>query len=164
MRAWAGAALLILVSVVAARADDVQTAREAVSSTLQKDGGGLVPFQAACPQKNADPWGFVSSSVVVPIDKANSAVLVNVGMCDGGNGHGQFLVILENGTPHLVQGTEIGDMSFIGLNMFSDGDSVTLYGDRWLKSDAHCCPSKKATLEYNLKTHQHKLAIVGSNK
>jgi hypothetical protein len=55
-------------------------------------------------------------------------------------------------------------MSFLASDMYLDGDTLKLYGSRWLKTEPHCCPSKKATLEYNLKTHRHKFTITGDNR
>jgi hypothetical protein len=164
MKTWATAVAAMLVSLVAARADDLQGAHAAISTLLQKDGGGLVGFLAACPKKNSDPWQYVGATTIVAVDETDRGVLVNTGYCNGGNGAGQYLVIIQNGEAHVVTDIGIEDMSFLADNMYADGDSLVLYGNRWLVNDPHCCPSKKATLEYNIKTHQHKLTIVGDNK
>lgn len=155
---------ILLVTARAAHADDIQTAYAAVTALLQKDGGGLVSLRSLCPTKNTDPWEYASSAVFVSIDGKDSAVLVNSGQCNLGNGHGQYLVLIQGGVAHAVTDAEIQDMSFLASGMYSDGDSLFLYGDRWLGNDPHCCPSKKATLEYNFKTHRHKFTIVGNNK
>jgi hypothetical protein len=159
-----GALAILLATAGSARADDVQTATAAVNTLLQKGGGGLVPLHASCPTKNADPWQYVGSSTVVSIDAADRAVLVNTGQCNGGNGSGQYLVLIQNGTANVVTDAGIADMSFLADNMYAVGNSLFLYGNRWLSTDPHCCPSKKATLEYNVKTHQHTLTNVSDNK
>jgi hypothetical protein len=164
MKMWPAAVGAMLLSVVAARADDLQVAHAAVTAMLQKDGGGLVGFLAACPKKNADPWQYVGSTTIVAVDEADRGVLVNTGYCNGGNGAGQYLVIIQNGAAHIVSDIGIKDMSFLADNMYAEDGSLVLYGNHWLDNDPHCCPSKKATLEYNIKTHQHKLTIVGDNK
>ena len=163
MKLWATAALAFLLSVAAAHADDLQKAFDAVGATLQKDGGGLVPLYAACPKKNADPWLYVGSSVVVFFSETDRAILVNAGLCNGGNGSAQYLVIIENGVATLAD-VGLKDMSFLADNMYAEGNTLSLYGNRWLNNDPHCCPSKKAILEYNVKTHQRKLTIVGDDK
>ena len=114
---------------------------------------------ASCPKANLDGWEYVGSSTVVFINEADAAVLVNVGLCNGGNGSGQYLAVIQNGTANIVTDIGLADMEFLADRMYVDGDSVFLYGSRWLKNDPHCCPSRKATLEYNLKTHQHKLTL-----
>ena len=78
--------------------------------------------------------------------------------------HRAQLVIVEGGTARVVTDAEIKDMSFLASNIYLDGDTLKLYGSRWINADPHCCPSKKATLEYNLKTHRHKFINTGDNK
>lgn len=164
MRIWAAAGLVVLLSAVSAWASDVQSAYGAVSALLQKDGGGLVARQTQCPRKNDDPWWYAASATVASIDEHASAVLIDALDCGGGNGHGQFLVLVEGDAARVLTNLGIGDMDFIASAMRVDDDSLVLYGDHWLDSDPHCCPSKKASLEYNLKTHQHKLTIIGNNQ
>jgi hypothetical protein len=163
MRIWAAAALAVLLSTVAAHADELQQAFDVVGAILQKDGG-LVPLQASCPTKNDDPGQYVVSSTMVSINKTDRAVLVDTGDCGGGNGSGQYLVVIQNGAAHAVTDAGIADMSFLADHMYVEDNSLVLYGNRWLSNDPHCCPSKKATLEYNLKTHQHKYTNTGDNK
>jgi len=164
MRAWAAAALAVISSTIAARADDLQKAFDAVGAVLQKEGGGVVPLQSSCPKKDDDSSQFVVSSTVVFINEADRAVLVDTGQCGGGNGSGQYLVIIQSGAANVVTDAGIEDMSFLADHIYADGNSLFLYGNRWLKNDPHCCPSKKATLEYNLNTHRHKFTDVGDNK
>lgn len=164
MRLWL-AAFVILFSAGAAHADVLQSAFDAVDASLKSDGG-LVPYQGLCrrPLDLEDSRQFVGSSIVVFVDQSDQAVLVNTGRCDGGNGSGQYLVIIQNGTANLVTDAGLADMRFLASNMYADGDSLFLYGNRWLSKDPHCCPSKKATLEYNVKTHRHKLTITGGTQ
>jgi hypothetical protein len=158
-----GALVLLAAMTGSARADDIQTAYAAVNSLLQKDGGGLVARHALCPQGQDNSVQWAASATVVEINETDRAILVNSGQCGGGNGSGQYLVIVQRGSARVVTDAGIEDMSFLASNMYLDGDTLTLYGDRWLNSDPHCCPSKKARLEYDLKTRRHKLAIVGDN-
>lgn len=164
MRLCAAAALAVLLSTVAARADELQKAFDAVSAVLQKDGGGVVRFLSSCPKNNDDPWEYVVSSTIVFINDADRAVLVDTGHCNGGNGSGQYLVVIQNGAANAVTDVGIGDMSFLADHMYVDGNSLSLFGNRWSKNDPHCCPSKKTILEYDLKTRQHKYTNVGDNK
>lgn len=164
MRLWVAAALAVLLSTVAARADEFQKAFDAVSAVLKKDGGGVVRFLSSCPKNNDNPWEYVVSSTVVFINEGDRAVLVDTGYCNGGNGSGQHLVVIQNGAANVVTDAGIEDMSFLADHMSVDGNSLSLFGTRWGKDDPHCCPSKKALLEYDLKTHRHKYTNVGDNK
>jgi hypothetical protein len=133
---------------------------------LKGDGGGLVLYRASCrqPLDFDDNRQFVGSSTVVFVNKSAQAVLVNAGLCNGGNGSMQYLVVIQNGEAKVIDGLGIADMSFLAHDMYVDGDSLFLYGSRWVNKDPHCCPSREATLEYNLKTHQHKLTLAPKNK
>jgi hypothetical protein len=161
MRLWVAAVLAILLPMTAARADVLQTAFDALNARLKSDGG-LVLFQASCrhPLDFNDNRQFVGSSTVVFINKSDQAVLIGTGLCNGGNGSGQYLVVIQNGEPNIVTNIGIQDMNFLADHIYAEGDSVFMYGSRWLKNDPHCCPSKKATLEYNIKTQEHKLTLV----
>ena len=165
MRLWAAAALAIALSVAGARADNLQNAFDTVTAYLKKDDSGLVQFYDACPKKNADDeWLYAGSVLVVFINATDRAILVNAGQCNGGNGSSQYLYVIQRGAAQLVSGLGLADMSFLASNMYVDGDSLSLYGSRWMNNDAHCCPSRKATLEYNLQTHQHKLTLMPKDK
>jgi hypothetical protein len=162
-----GALAILLATMGSARADDIQTAYLAVNVLLQRSDGGLVSRKSLCPKKHRSTegrWEFASSATVVSINDSDSAVLVDTGECYGGNGSGQYLVIIQNDAASVVTDAGIEDMSFLADHMYAEDDSLFLYGDQWLTTDAHCCPSKKATLEYNLKTHQHTLTTAGDNK
>jgi hypothetical protein len=159
-----GAVAIIVAMAGSARADDVQSAYAAVNVLLQQEGGGLVARQALCPPGHDNTVEWAASATVVEINETDRAILVDSGHCNGGNGSGQYLVVLQGGAARVVTDAGINDMSFLASNMYLDGDVLTLYGNRWLKADPHCCPSKKATLQYNFKTHRHKLTITGNNK
>lgn len=146
-----------------AYADGLQKAYSAVGSYLQSRGGGLAPFYASCPKVDNDEWQSVASALVVPLSQTDSAVLVNTSMCNGGNGSGQYLAITQRGATRLVLDAGFGDMSFLASNAYFYGDTLTLYGSRWLPNDPHCCPSKKANLEFNLKTGGRKLTILNDS-
>ena len=47
-------------------------------------------------------------------------------------------------------------MSFIAQQMSASDGVVSLYGSRWMPDDAHCCPSKEGTLEYDTKNKKHR--------
>ena len=162
MKLWCAVGFGMLLSAGSAQADVLQTAFDALNARLRVDGGGLVLFQASCrrPLDPDDDRQFVTSSTVTFIDKSDQAVLINTGLCNGGNGSGQHLVVIRSGEPKIVTNIGIGDMSFLADHMYADGDSVFLYGSRWLQNDPHCCPSRKATLEYNIKTQAHKLTLL----
>jgi hypothetical protein len=106
--------------------------------------------RSATPRKNPQ-----SRAQVVPINASSNAILINSEMCGGGNKNGQYLVVAQNGKSEVITNAEIGDMSFLGKITHVDGDVIYLSGMRWLENDPHCCPSKDAVLEYNVKTHKH---------
>jgi len=162
-RAILGSLTLLLASSSLAHADGVQSAFGAVGVRLQSKGGGLAPMLASCPKSNNDNWQYVGSALFVPISPTDSAVLVNTGHCDGGNGAGQYLVLNRGGGAKLVNDSTIGDMSFLATNAYFLDGTLTLYGDRWLPDDPHCCPSKKANLEFNLATGARKLTVIDQN-
>jgi hypothetical protein len=85
--------------------------------------------------------------------------LIDTGICSGGNKHGQYFVVTHQGAARLITDAGIDDMSFLGKIGYVDGDIVYFDGVRWLPNDPHCCPSKNATLEYNLKTGKHKFTL-----
>ncbi len=163
MKVAALAVLTVAVLCAPARADGVQAAFGAVGGQLQSHGGGLADFLGSCPKTDNDAWQWVGSAIYVPISPTDSAVVVNTGMCNGGNGQGQYLVMNRGASSRIVTNAGIGDMNFIATTAYFFDDTLTLYGNRWLPKDPHCCPSKKANLEFNLKTGAHKLTIVEGN-
>ncbi len=107
-------------------------------------------------------YEYVTDTQIVPINASSNAILLNSEMCGGGNKNGQYLVITRNGTARVVTDAEIGDMSFLGKITHVEGGIIYLSGMRWLKNDPHCCPSKKAVLEYNIKTYKHRFTLAGA--
>jgi hypothetical protein len=164
MKTIASVALSIVLVAAPAYADDLQNAHAAITRLLQKDGGGLVSPRSACPNRNADPWEFADTSNVVSITDTDKAVLVDTHQCAGGNKHGQYLVVIQNSVAQVVTDAEIDDMSFLANNMRVEGTTLALEGYRWLNQDPHCCPSKRAILQYDVKTHQHRFIITGDSK
>ena len=79
-----GALAIFMAMATSARADDIQSAYAAVNALLQKDGGGLVPRQAMCPQGHDNLVEWVASATVVEIDAADRAILIDSGHCNGG--------------------------------------------------------------------------------
>jgi hypothetical protein len=143
-------------------AHNLLSSREAVSEYLKREGGGLVARQSNCPKEPGNLWEFVIDTQAVPMNASSNAILINSEMCGGGNKMGQYLVVVRNGKSEVITNAEIGDMSFIGEITRIDGDVVHLSGTKWLQNDPHCCPSKNADLEYNVKTHQHKFTLTGN--
>lgn len=142
-----------------ARADELKSAREAVDRALKNDeGGGLVARQSACPQSTDDASEYITRVELAPVGEWD-AVLIDTAMCGGGNRHGQYLVITRHGKSRLVTDTEIGDMSFLGQINHIDGNKLFLSGNRWLPDDPHCCPSRRAVLEYDVETGKHSLKL-----
>lgn len=158
-----GSLIVLLSSACALHADGVQSAFDVVGGRLRSHGGGLAALLDACPKSNNDNWQYVGSALFVPINPTDSAVLVNTGPCDGGNGAGQYLVINHGGVARIVNDAVIGDMSFLATNAYFIDGVLTLYGKSWLSSDAHCCPSKKASLELNLATGKRKFTVLNDN-
>jgi hypothetical protein len=152
---FCGTFIFLWVCISDSIADDLQSSREAVSQLLKKEGGGLVAQESKCPKKIVNLWEFVTDTQVVPINASSNAILINSEMCGGGNKNGQYLVVAQNGKSEVITNAEIGDMSFLGKITHVDGDIIYLSGMRWLENDPHCCPSKDAVLEYNVKTHKH---------
>jgi hypothetical protein len=161
MKIWSATALAMLLSVGSAHADMLQTAFDALNGMLKVCGGGLVLYQASChqPLDPNDNREYLGSSTVVFIDKSDQAVLINTGLCNGGNASVQHLVVIQNGEPNIITNIGIQDMNFLADHMYADGSSIVLYGSRWMQNDPHCCPSRKAMLEYNIKTQEHKLTL-----
>jgi hypothetical protein len=157
-----GALIFLCCSISTTIADDLKSSREAVSRFLEKDDGGLVAQQSECPKKAGNLWEFVTDAQIVPINTTSNAILINSEMCGGGNKNGQYLVITQHGKSEVVTNAEIGDMSFLGKLTHVDGDVVYLSGKRWLENDPHCCPSRDAVLEYNIKTRKHRFNMTAS--
>jgi hypothetical protein len=162
-RAAIGSLAILLFACCMARADGVQSAFGAVGERLHTKGGGLAPLVGSCPRSNNDNWEYVGSALFVPISQSDSAVIVNTGQCNGGNGSGQYLVINRGGAARVVNDPAIGDESFLATNAYFFDDTLTLYGNRWLPNDGHCCPSKKANLEFNLKTGKRTFTLLNEN-
>jgi hypothetical protein len=129
-----------------AQADGLQGAITAVSKHLRDHGGGLALLSASCPESNNDEWQYIGSAVFGPISQTDRAVLVNTGRCNGGNGSGQYLVITRGGVARLITDAGIADMSFLAESAYFGDDTLTLYGNRWMTDDPHCCPSKEGQL------------------
>jgi hypothetical protein len=149
----------LLMFVPPSQADDLRNAQSAIGALLQKDGGGLVAQRDACPKRNDDAWEYVENAQVAPINETDYAILIDSRNCNGGNKHGQYLEIAQNGSAHVVTNAEIDDMSFIASNIRIEGMSVFLTGSKWGADDPHCCPSKEAVLEYNIRTGSHKFTL-----
>ncbi len=140
----------------AATADDLQKARSAVNALLVKDGSGLAPSKALCPNVTGNLQEYVTRIEFVPVTATTNALLLSSETCGGGNKHGQYLYISKSwGGGDLVTDAEIGDLSFLGVISHVDGDTVYLSGNRWMPTDPHCCPSKKGILSYNVSTKRH---------
>jgi uncharacterized protein/predicted aspartyl protease len=145
-------------------ADDLRNAQNSIGSLLQKNGGGLAANQKGCPSidisdRANDGWEYVEKTQSVAINETSTAILIDSEMCNGGNGYGQYLVITESGSARVITNAEIADMSFLGSISRVEENSVILTGHRWGPNDPHCCPSREATLEYDIRTGQHKFTL-----
>ena len=129
MKTCCAAAVALLLSAGSAYADVLQTAFDAVNSMLKFQGGGLVLFQSSChhPLDPNDNRQVVGSSTVVFLSRSDQAVLINTGLCNGGNGSSQHLVVIQNGEPNIITNIGIQDMNFLADHMYSEGDSLFLY-------------------------------------
>jgi hypothetical protein len=107
---------------------------------------GIVSRYAACPPtEQGGMLEYMDGFQLVPIDEKRDAILIDTHQCGGGNKHGQYFLISANGKCDLIRDPKIGDMSFKGM--------------RWTDSDAHCCPSREGTLEYDVSTGRYKFKL-----
>jgi hypothetical protein len=130
----------------------------------RKDGGGLVGSINLCPSLNISEsldqdWQYVAKSQIVSINSTDNAILIDSELYNGGNGYGQYLVIVQKSKAKVITNAEIHDMSFLGNISRVEDHTVYLEGYRWEPNDAHCCPSREATLEYNIRTGQHRFTL-----
>jgi len=130
-----------------------------VDRALKGEGGGLVARETVCPRTPGDMTEYVTRMALVPVGDSSDAILIDSGMCGGGNKHGEYLVIARHGKSQLVTDAEIGDMSFLGEISHVDGNKIYLSGNRWLPDDPHCCPSRQAVLEYDADTGKHSFKL-----
>jgi hypothetical protein len=80
-------------------------------------------------------------------------------LCPEGNSVDQFLMIIQNGVGRVIASELVGDLKFKGDDMWVDGNTLYLKGEKWSGDDAHCCPSKEGTFEYNISSGSHKFKL-----
>ena len=121
---------------------------------------GLVPRYAKCPpMEQGGMLEYMDNFQLTPIDEHTDAILIETHQCGGGNKHGQYFLISQNGKCDVVTKPEIGDMAFIADSMYANENIVTLKGIKWADSDPHCCPSAEGTLDYNAVTKQYSFKL-----
>ena len=147
----AGALAILLATPCPARPDPLQSAFAVVSMRLQSQGGGLALLYDSCPKTDNDEWESVSSALIVPINRTDSAVLINTGRCNGGNGSGQYLVLSQRGVTRVITDAAIGDMSFLATNAYYFDNTLTLYGNRWMPLTRTAVHQRKPTWSSILK-------------
>ena len=146
--------------------NELQSARSAIDQFLRASvaaecdslahcSAGLVRHRDYCPT-DAHLEEYAVEYHVVPINRMANAILIWTRPCGGGNKIGQYFAIATGGEVELITDAEIGDMSFIAQGMSASDGVVSLYGSRWMPNDAHCCPSKEGTLEYDTRTKKHR--------
>jgi|SRR5208337_128634 len=128
---------------------------------VKEEKTGIVLRNSSCPP--ADESGmieYMDRYDVVSLEENINAILIDTHQCGGGNKHGQYFLFSKGERCTLVTDPEIGDMKFIAESMYSpDGRVVTLKGMKWTREDAHCCPSKEGTLEYNFLDGSYKFRL-----
>jgi len=146
------------INVRTSEAGEVSIATDALDKFLKKRGEGAVSQREKCPKTSADIW-YAIDYKIVPINDSSSAVTVFAMLCPEGNYSDEYLIIIENGKGRVVANDLIGVSKFMSSNMWVQGNTIYLEGSKWLTNDAHCCPSKEGTLEYNIKTDRHKFKL-----
>ncbi|MFZ4703774.1 MAG: hypothetical protein ACOYMG_27335, partial [Candidatus Methylumidiphilus sp.] len=102
---------------------------------------------------------YLAKSQLLRVDSGLNAVLLTSVFC-GGNGVNKTLVLVKNSKPEIVKDFAMGDMRFLGEMRSVKGRTIVFYGDKWKSDDAHCCPSQKAELSFNVDTGQQSLKVV----
>lgn len=155
-------AIFYIASIGLCAAGEISIATETLSSFLKQRGGyrgkGAVSQREKCPKSSADIQ-YITDYKIVPINDSSSAVSVFTMSCPEGNSVDQFLIIIQNGKGQVVASDLVGDSNFKGGEMWVDGNTLYLQGDKWARDDAHCCPSKEGTFEYNISTGSHKFKL-----
>lgn len=156
-----------LVLSAAAHADPASIAVAAINQEWSRLGSARLQ-QTACPDRiNPDDMNAsVVSADVLRVSATTQAVLVNAEPCNGGNQAIQKLVIVEPARAYVVLEREIYDMNFLASSMHLNGTTIELSGYKWIESDdgqldAHCCPSRHATLYYDVVAGTHKMKLLG---
>jgi hypothetical protein len=152
--------LFYLSEVRVSEAGEISISTETLDLFLKKRGEGAVSQREKCPKTNTNVQ-YIVDYKVVPIDDSSSAVAVFTMACPEGNSTDQFLMIIRNGNGRVIASDLIGDLRFKGDDMWVGGDTIYLKGVKWLGGDAHCCPSKEGTFEYNISNGSHKFHLKG---
>jgi hypothetical protein len=152
-----------LITVQNSQAGEVSIATEALNSFLKKRGDGAVSQSEKCPKTSDNIW-YAIDYKIVPINDSSSAMTVFVMLCPQGNYSDEYLIVIENGKGRVVANDLIGVSKFMSSSMWVQGNTIYLEGSKWLTNDAHCCPSKEGTLEYNIKTNQHRFKLRDAKK
>jgi hypothetical protein len=131
-------------------ASEATNAYNVLDQNLRKSGGGLVSSHKKCPRKIDNMIEVLTGSESAKIDLNRSAVVVFTELCSGGNRLGEYLIITDHNSGHLISDIEIGDYNFLVDKVSVNGNLILMEGQKWGKEDGHCCPSIGGTLEYNI--------------
>lgn len=148
--------VFLLVNSSAYSATDITIAKKVLDQNLKKDGGGIVSDHKKCPRKTDNFIEVLTSSESAKIDSNRSAVVIFTELCNGGNRLGEYLVITEGNTGHLISDADIGDLNFLVDKVTANGNLILMEGKKWGKEDGHCCPSLDGTIEYNIDTKKQR--------
>jgi hypothetical protein len=128
---------------------------------VKEEKTGIVLRDSSCPPTDESGMiEYMDHYEVLPLAENINAILIDTHQCGGGNKHGQYFLFSRGEKCTLVTNPEIGDMKFIAESMYSiDNRVVILKGFKWTGEDAHCCPSKEGTLEYNFFDGSYKFRL-----
>ena len=151
---------LIMVSY-SVHADDMKIAITAVKAKMKKSGNVFATTFAECKDRKGEYLSgeYMTKSQLLRVDSSTNAVLLTSAFC-GGNGINKTLVLVKNSKPEIVKDFAMGDMEFLGEMRSISGRTIVFHGDKWKPDDAHCCPSQKAELRFNVDTGQQSLKVV----
>jgi hypothetical protein len=152
------AVMLMLLIPAYSSAGEIDSAAQILDQFLKNKGRGAVSKRASCPNNSSDIEYFVDYTHK-PVDDNSSIVNAFTMLCPEGNSVNQYLILLQGSGGRVIAGDLIGDMNFKGDDIRIDGDTIIIEGVKWSPNDAHCCPSKEGTLEYNIKTGKHKYKL-----
>lgn len=137
-------------------ADDIKIAINAAKADAKKSGNVFVTTERECKDHEGE---YLFKSETMSVDNITKAVLLSSIVC-GGNGVGKTLVIITNNKARIMKGFRMRDMDFLGDMGYVEGRTIVFHGDKWRDDDAHCCPSQKAELRFNIDTKQQSLTLV----
>jgi hypothetical protein len=151
-------ALIMTISATYCKAGEIDTAIQALDQFLKTNNGGAVVKRDKCPT-TSEEIQYLVDYTHKPVDTDTSIVNAFTMLCPDGNSTNQYLILLKGNSGRVIAPELIGDMNFKGDDISIEGDTIFMKGVKWLSNDAHCCPSKEGTLEYNIRTGAHKYKL-----